>query len=203
VETEQHRKDRVEGLYKELRKAYKEQAEAIDYSQPEYNDGARLADFRKSLFLTQGELAIIADVDQQLISVMETKSKFFEPSRSKTWKAIFQLQGEQQIAEIKANPPKSTFDVMQWMGAFKTPLERKDEEIELLKKERDNAREQLRLTKQLLDMDLLNRCCELEKQLAEARQQLADYGRLFNLKGATVAGDELQEQIEQRTKREE
>ena len=86
---------------------------------------------------------------------------------------------------------------------FKTPMELKDEEIDILTRERDLAREQRDTLKQLVDMNLLDRCIELEKQLAAALQANADYAKLFALKGSAVAGDELQAQIEQRIRKEQ
>jgi len=85
---------------------------------------------------------------------------------------------------------------------FKTPLELAKEEIELLARERDLARRQRDTFKQLVDMNLLDRCVELEQQLAAALKANADYVNLFALRGSTVAGDELQSEIEQRIKRE-
>ena len=84
---------------------------------------------------------------------------------------------------------------------FKTPLERKTEECELANQQIANLRDQVNTLQQLVDMKLLDRCCELETKLAAAHQEIADLHRLFAFKGSAVAGDELQEQIEQRMKK--
>lgn len=182
----------------------------FDFSAPAFNDPARLIEFRNLLGIGQMELADAAQVSQTLISAIErSEKKFTEPSRSKIWNTIFWLMEEKAKREAASNPPLPTGEPGYWqamsnvtslLGLNKTPLEYKTEECELLRRELDAYKKEMQFTRQLLDMNLVDRCIELEKQLADARLQLADYGRLFNLKGSTVAGDELQEQIESRQK---
>lgn len=210
---------RVGRLEDQYREDCKKIAESMDYSLPEYNGdlGAhRLAECRNALGLTQAELANTAKVDQQIISMAEN-GKFFGPSRDKIWKKIFMLQCEQHITETKGrtysgDTLKDFAQIMQplmnSLGFGKTPLERKDEEIRLkdeeirlLKEQNECYRKEAEFSRQLLDMDLVNRCVELEKQLAAALTANAEYAKLFALKGAAVAGEELQEQIEAKLKK--
>jgi transcriptional regulator with XRE-family HTH domain len=165
----------------------------FDFSLPVFNDPVRLIEFRNVLGIGQVELADEAEVSQGLISAIERgDKKFTEPSRTKIWKAIHRLMDKKAKRTIKENPGKVDY------FRFKTPLEMKDEEIELLKSQRDLARQQRDTLKQLVDMNLLDRCVELEQQLAAALKANADYVNLFALRGSSVAGDELESEIEQR-----
>ena len=174
----------------------------------------RLIEFRNTLSIGQMALADVAQVSQTLISAIERGEKpFTEPSRTKIWKAIFWMQAEKAKRDAEENPSgfasgdplanfrRSMTDFTSLMGLNKTPMERKDEEIRLLQAQNECYRKEAEFSRQLLNMDLVNRCVELEKQLAAALEANAEYAKLFALKGAAVAGDELQEKIEQRVKR--
>jgi transcriptional regulator with XRE-family HTH domain len=184
-----------------------------DYSLPHFNDPAYLREWMKTLDVSQSKLADEAGVSQPFISgLLSGAENFSEKSRTKIWRTLNRLQldkverdAERQYAEagFDSDPVASFNKTLLAFGCFKTPLELANEEKELLAKERDNAREELRLTKLLLDMNLVDRCCDLEIKLAEAYTQIADFHRLFALKGSAVAGDELQGRIEQRIKKPE
>ncbi len=180
-----------------------------DYSLPAFNDPARLHEFMHVLDINQSDLAGESGVSQSFISaLLRGAENFSEPSRTAIWRTLNRLQLEKIERDLKKKGDEgSSGDLapgwasLREIGLFKTPIELKDEEIGLLTKERDSAREQLRLTKQLLDMNLVDRCIELEKRLAEALTANAEYAKLFALKGAAVAGDELQEAIERRMRK--
>lgn len=179
-----------------------------DYSLAEFNDPARLREWMNVLAINQSDLAREAGVAQQLVSaIVSGKKPFSEPSRTKIWRAIFRLNtaGRSDLRNLKAL--QAILALPDW-DLYKTPMELKDEEIALLKeqidvltRERDLAIEQRDTLQQLVDMNLVDLSIELEKKLADAHQQIADFHRLFALRGAAVAGDELQQKIEERARK--
>lgn len=221
--TESEKKEsrrRLQGIVREMKKRWGELPEP-DYSLPAFNDPARLREFMNVLGLNQSDLAREAGVSQSFISALVAgREKFSEPSRTNIWRAINRLQLAKIERDIKEKIDRGSVDPVAspglglghaleffgkddvfLQGLFKTPMERKEEEIALLKQERDLIRKDHDLLQKLVDMNLVDRCVELEKQLAAALQANADYVKLFGLKGAAVAGDELQEQIEERQQR--
>lgn len=181
-----------------------------DYSLPAFNDPARLREWMNVLGINQSDLAREADVSQSFISALERGAeKFSEPSRTKIWRAINKLQLDQVEQDLRKKADEGCFDsddagigfsfgIFERFGFFKTPMEQKDEEIQLLKQERDHYKKSAELYKQIADMPLLDRVAELERRVKELEAANTDFHRLFALKGSAVAGDELQEQIEAR-----
>jgi transcriptional regulator with XRE-family HTH domain len=188
-----------------------------DFSLPAFSDPVRLRECMNLLDINQLDLERESGVSQSFISaLLRGVERFADPSRSKIWRAINRFHLDKIERDVQRKCEEDGFDPgnlpsewwnftgrLQTFAFFKTPLELKDEEIQLLTRERDLAREQRDTLKQLVDMNLLDRCCDLEKKLADAYTQIADFHQLFALKGSAVAGDELQERIEQRIKKPE
>lgn len=185
----------------------KQKALLDNYPNPDYADGKRLKNLREYLRIGQVELSKLAGISQVAISRIESDAlPFSKRARNKIWPVIIKLL-EQHSEELKSSVPNLAIGKKRLglLSGMPTTIE----EYRAL---RDSvpmtAEQRLQFEKSLLEGELQGyreaiaskdaQIATLVKALDAALQANADYAKLFALKGASVAADELQQEIESR-----
>ena len=168
------------------------------YPKPAYADGKSLKLLRESVRLGQVELSKLAGISQVVISRIESGVRpFTKNARNKIWPVILKRL-EQRREELKSSvPPPSRRGVLSEMSS-----------VSDFSPEPMTIEQRLQYEKAALEGELQGyreaiagkdaQIATLIKALDAALQANADYAKLFALKGASVAADELQQEIEQR-----
>lgn len=172
--------------------------------------GLYMRKLRGLLDLGQVVLAEAMELTQGRISQIEKEDYIPHGMRWRLWSFIFKEMDEKCEREAKERvASRTTGDsdvfglskMIETLGGVKSETTQLKEQVELLKEELESVKKDRDGLKKLLDLNLVDRCILLEKELIKALEANAEYVKLFALKGSAVAGDELQEQIEAKLKK--
>lgn len=178
----------------------KHKALSDNYPEPHHADGELLKVLREDLRIGQVELSKLAGIGQDMISRIESGARpFSKRARNKIWPVMEKLR-EQHVKGKKlsgllseiANPAENLEAVKAAFASLTI-----EQRLQLEKARLEGVLQGARET--IADKDA--QIATLIKALDAALQANADYAKLFALKGASVAADELQQEIQSRQRK--